>query len=43
MCLAEDYEEEEEYNDIDDVDNDDGQFPDAVVADDILPGLLFLF
>ena len=38
-----DDEKEREYNDIDDVENDNGQIPDVVVADDILPGLRFLF
>jgi len=38
-----DDEKEREYNDIDDVDNDNRQVPDVVVADDILPGLRFLF
>ena len=38
-----DDEKEREYNDIDDVDNDNGQVPDVVVADDILSGLRFLF
>ncbi|XP_067035698.1 uncharacterized protein [Acropora muricata] len=32
-----DDEKERQYNDIDDVDNDNGQVPDVVVADDILP------
>ena len=38
-----DDDDDEEHNNIDAVENDDGQVPDVVVADDILPGLCFLF
>ena len=38
-----DDDDDEIHTDIDDVDNDDGQVPVVVVADDIFPGLYFLF
>ena len=38
-----DDDDDEEHIDTDDVDNDDGQVPDVVVAEDIIPGLCSSF
>ena len=39
---SDDDDDDEEHIDTDDVDNDDGQVPDVVVAEDIIPGLCIL-